>query len=232
MRLVLSLILLALAATAHAAAPELKVPAEVKGQPGSFLVVRADTPAKVVKWYCPDPGLSLFPSDLLSDKKTAVVVGQKPGRYRLVAFAAQGDEPSDPAVCVLVIGDAPPPTPPGPTPPTPPDDPLAKDLAAAYAADQGADREKHLASLVELYRQAPTLASDASLKTTGDLLGVLRNASGTLLPQGALPATRQRIAAYLAGELGTDAAAELTAPLRQKATAAFSRVRAALEAVR
>ena len=65
-------------------AATLKLPAEVKGAPAEFLRVPADTDGKVVRWIVLDKGLSLFPTDLLKDTRTAVVVAREPGRYRLL----------------------------------------------------------------------------------------------------------------------------------------------------
>lgn len=100
----------------------IKLPAEAKGEPGAFVKIPADTDGKEVRWYSPDKGLQVFPVELLKDSKTAVVTANAPGRYRLIAWTAKGDVPSDPAICVVVIGDAPPD--PGPNPPKPPDPPV------------------------------------------------------------------------------------------------------------
>lgn len=210
------------------AGPEIKLPAEVKAQPGAFAVVKAETECKMVRWYTPDAGLSLFPSELLSDKRTAVVVAQQVGKYRLVAYTAAGDEPSEPAVCLLIVGNPPPPVP--PTPP-PPSDPLAKELAAAFAADAGPDKAKHLSSLIELYKQMATEAVfDERLINTEGLFGVLETISSRLVPKGVLLVMRRAIAAFVSSELGTGLV-DLTPALRQKAAAAFARVRAALETI-
>ena len=102
---------------ASARGQTITLPAEVKGEPGAFLSVPATTDGKVVRWVAMDAGLNLFPVELLKDSKTAVVIGAK-GRYRLLAYTAVGDVPSSPAICTVIIGEAPP-VPPGPTPPDP-----------------------------------------------------------------------------------------------------------------
>lgn len=109
---------------------ELKLPAEVKGEPGDFIQVPADTTGKDVRWLSLDTGLKVFPSSLLKDSKTAVVTAQKPGRYRLLAYTSDEKGPSEPAIAVVVIAGVepvPPPTPPvppvPPVPPTPPPEP-------------------------------------------------------------------------------------------------------------
>jgi hypothetical protein len=78
-----------------------------------------------VKWHSVDPGLNLFPPQLLRDSKIAVVTALAPGRYRLLAISAKGDQPSDFAQCVIIIGDAPPVTVPPDPPPGPAPVPIA-----------------------------------------------------------------------------------------------------------
>jgi len=118
-------LLLFLASTCQA--QSLTLPAEVKGDPGAFLSVPATTDGKVVRWVALDAGLNIFPVELLKDSKTAVVTAPK-GRYRLLAYTALGDVPSAPAICTVIIGEAPP-IPPGPGPgpdPGPTPDPDVK----------------------------------------------------------------------------------------------------------
>lgn len=125
MRVVLALLLFA--SPAWAEPPALKLPAEVHGTSGAFVTVTAETAGKIVRWLPMDAGLSMIPSHLLRDTKTAVLMAPK-GRYRLAAFTAAGDEPSEPAITVIVVDGAAPkppdvtPTPvdPPPTEPTPP----------------------------------------------------------------------------------------------------------------
>ena len=222
-----------LATAAYAAPPELKIPPETKGQPGDFVIVRAETAGKTVVWYILDPGLKMLPSELFADKKVAVVTSTRPGKYRLLAYTAVADEPSEPVLCVVTIGDPPPvPPPPGPVPPVPPHDPLGAEFVKLYAADTDPKKADALKSLVELYRQCPDLAADSGLKTLGDLLGTIRAAAASLVPATALLPIRRRIADLLGAELGTDASSELTPALRSKAVSMFRRIHTALEGVK
>lgn len=109
------------------AAQDLKLPAEVQGTPGAFITILAETTGKRVKFVCLDPGLSVFPAELLANPKATVVSGVTPGRYRVLGYTAAGDLPSEPAICSVVIGQPPGPVPPPPSPgpgpnpvPTPP----------------------------------------------------------------------------------------------------------------
>lgn len=101
-------------------AQEIKLPAEIKGMPGEFVVIKAETTDPTVRWFGIDSGLNLFPAHLLKDSKTAVVTALVSGRYRILAVSAKGDIPSEFAECLVVIGNPPPTPPPGPGPgPTP-----------------------------------------------------------------------------------------------------------------
>lgn len=170
-----SIVFFALFTGLSRAEPLVRLPAEVKGQPGDFLVVKADTQGKIVRWYAPDPGLSLFPSELLRDTKTAVVIGRQPGRYRLVAYTAEGDAPSPVAETVVVLGNAPPPGPepgPGPTPPPPPpSDPLVRKLQEAYGSEQDAGKATLLPKLASVYRHGSEAAQGPSVSTWDGLFG-------------------------------------------------------------
>jgi hypothetical protein len=116
----LSLPLTLLLAVAPAGDPGVKLPAEVHGPSGAFITVPADSTGPIVRWYALDPGLNLFPTALLKDTRVAVVTAAQPGRYRLLAWTAAGDQPSEAALCTVVIdGPVPPTPPPGPNPPPP-----------------------------------------------------------------------------------------------------------------
>lgn len=213
-------------AVLEAAPPTLEVPALVKGEPGAFVRVAARTEGKVVRWIPLDPGLSVFPSDLLRDSKQTVVVGARAGRYRLLAITCLGDELSDPVVCTVLLGDTPP-VPPGPSPdPAPPTDPLAKELQALFRADTGAGKAQHLVALTALYRQAPAALDKAA--TAGDLLRILRDASTSLLPPDALKPLRQRLAQELGANLPSKPDTPLDLTSKTKARELFTRIASAL----
>lgn len=86
--------------------PVVTVPAEVRGEPAAFVVVRAEVrDGKGVKFVLLDPGLSVFPGGLLADPNVTVVVGSKPGRHRILVYSGNESGPSEPAVTTVVIGD-------------------------------------------------------------------------------------------------------------------------------
>jgi hypothetical protein len=95
-------------------APSLVLPPEVHGKAGRPVALRATSTGSVVRWHC------CGDADLYAiDSHNVLLWGPAPGRYRVMAWTAAHDVPSDPAFCDLVIdGPAPGPTPPppGPTP--------------------------------------------------------------------------------------------------------------------
>jgi len=109
---------------------------EVKGEVGQFVTVRPSSLDGGAVVYVPlDSGLSIFPSDLLTDKSALVFTAPKVGRYKVLAYTAKADKPSPPTICVVVIGDAPDvpvpkpdePKPPKPDDPKPTPAPIQKD---------------------------------------------------------------------------------------------------------
>lgn len=117
--------------------PTVELDREVHGSSRGFIVVTAKTNGPVVHWVALDPGLTLIPPQLLRDSKTAVLMAEKAGRYRLLAYTALADSPSPPTITTIIVDAA---SPAPSNPPTPdtaiwavviqPDGPLSRDLAA------------------------------------------------------------------------------------------------------
>jgi len=99
------------------------LPKEVQGDVGQFVTVKPTAlDGGGVEYMTLDPGLSIFPSSLLTDKSVLVFTSPKAGRYRVLAYTAKGDKPSPPSICTVVIGGSPNPDDPKPVDPKP-DDP-------------------------------------------------------------------------------------------------------------
>ena len=201
------------------------LPAEVRGEVGAFVVIEAKTDGKSVRFVALDPGLSVFPPELLATKKATVIVAAKPGKFRILAYSAVGDEPSEPAFCTVIIGT------PGPDPgPTPgPTSPLTKALQTAFDGETQADKAK-LAVLVSTMEKAADMANLPALTTTGQLDSAVRAARMASLGDS-LPAVRVAIGEYLAGKLPTSDTA-LTPELRGAAGSAYNQVAEALKGVK
>lgn len=105
---------------------EISLPSEVSGRAGRFVRISAKTSGKQVKWICDGSKDSEIAASR-DDGKDALFVAPSPGKYRVWAYTALADKPTDPAstwVTVTGVGPTPDPGPspdpkPDPFPPTP-----------------------------------------------------------------------------------------------------------------
>jgi hypothetical protein len=213
-------LLLLLAVIGGRADPAVRLPAEVKARPGRLVKLAAESDGKLVRWASASEDADLIP---FPDGRQAIFSAAQPGRYRVLAWTAVGDVPSEAAVCTVVVD--------GPTPPPPPspNDPLAEALRAAYAADPSPQKSAHRVSLAALYRQAATTCRDPDVKTAGNLFGVLKSATAKLVPDDALTALRQRVAEELRKVLPLAPDAALEPAARGSAAQLFAKLAAILE---
>ena len=213
------------------AGQDLKIPAEVTGEVAAFVTVIAETNNKQVKFYPIDSGLSVFPAALLANQKATVVVAAKAGTYRLLAYTAAGDIPSEPQICKVVIGggkpDNLPPTPIPPAPPTPDKDKLLDALIGIYGGLQEQDKEKHVKALAGIYRRAA--ATVDQFADLGTLYGGIKTSAAEVVPAGAIRSIRERIAQETIRQLGDQPQGQLTPALASKAASYFSRLGYVLE---
>lgn len=231
--------LLVLTLSLGAGPPTLTLPEKVAGKVGSYISISAQTSGKNVSWIVIDPGLNLFPPELLKDSKTAVVTAAQPGTYRVLAAAALGDEVSALVICKVIVGDeqAPPPAlpltapveQPPPAAPTPPirADPLVEALQRAYFADPDGQKVKRVKELIGHYRRLATVVNDTSLRTTTDVLVLLQRSQAALMPNDALPFIRKVIGEELDRVLATTK--PLDTAVRNDLSRTFTRIADLLE---
>ena len=206
---------------------QLTLPAEIRGEPGTFIAISADTKGAIVRYVPLDAGLQVFPAHLLADKKTTVVLSLTPGRYRVLGYTAVDGNPTEPAVVSVVIGDR----------PTPPDQ--VPDHAALLSALSGIwgghverDKQAKLDQLIATYRSIEGITADEQIRTTDALMRACveaRKKSG--LADDAILPIRQRITEEWTRALG-DADAPLTPELRARARGVAVKVLRALEGLR
>lgn len=206
---------------------QLTLPAEIRGEPGTFITISADTKGTIVRYVPLDAGLQVFPAHLLADKKSTVVLSLTPGRYRVLGYTAVDGSPTEPAVVSVVIGDR----------PTPPDQ--VPDHAALLSALSGIwgghverDKQVKLDQLIATYRLIEGITADEQIRTTDALMRACveaRKKSG--LADDAILPIRQRITEEWTRALG-DADAPLTPELRARARGVSIKVLRALEGLR
>lgn len=206
---------------------QLTLPAEIRGEPGTFITISADTKGSIVRYVPLDAGLQVFPAHLLADKKSTVVLSLTPGRYRVLGYTAVDGNPTEPAVVSVVIGDR----------PTPPDQ--VPDHAALLSALSGIwgghverDKQAKLNQLIATYRSIEGITADEQIRTTDALMRACveaRKKSG--LADDAILPIRQRITEEWTRALG-DGDAPLTPELRARARGVAIKVLRALEGLR
>jgi len=205
--------------------PTVSLPPAVAAMPGRLVQIAAKTDCKLIRWYLAGDDADLI---VMESTRSAIFSAMAPGRYRILAWTAAGDIPSEPAVCVVTVGSAPP-APPGPVVPT---DPLAVALKALFEAYQDPAKVAQLAALADVYRRAGKAAGDPEIKTAGDLFGFARRQAVAVLPPMALEAMRAKLGEELAAVLPTDPDAALTPSIRTAATEIYNKLAAILESLK
>jgi len=217
-----------------AADPAVQLPEKVAAKPGRLVQITAKSEQKVVKWFLIGEDADLI---VMESTKAAIFSATNPGTYRVLAWTAAGDVPSDPAVCAIQVGEPPAPTPPSPkppappSPPSPPSDPLQAALQGIYGGLEDPRKDEYRLALVGIYRQAAKTANDAQLKTAGELYLVIRRAALKVLPDDALRPVRERLAQEIGSTLPTDSSAVLNDEIRKKAVNCYTRMANLLEVI-
>lgn len=180
--------------------PGVTLPAKVEAEAGGFVVLKATTAGKRVKFLPLDPLLKQLDPGLLKDGKTGVFVAPV-GTYRVLAYSAVDGDPTEPAVCLVVVGSGVNPGP-GPSPvppvPVPPPDPLPGPVKLPYhllvieeTNDAGAGRGAILADVAlrqrlvdkgHKMRFVDKDVRDSTGQVPTDLKPYLARAAGKALP--------------------------------------------------
>jgi len=192
------------------------LPAEVNAAPGRLVQLKAETNGTLVKWALASNDADLVP---FPDGKLAVFAAAKPGRYLVLAWTASGNEPSDAARCVVVVGDA------------KPVDAFATEMQKLFDADVSPDKPQRVRQLAEVYRSAKGFAEKPEVRTVGQLAERLK-ATASALPPDVLMPLRTRIAEEIARTLPADAAKVLDAKERRTAVQLFDHIANTLEGLK
>lgn len=229
-------------AAAQAAQPQgLTLPKEVSGKPGQFIPVKALTQSKQVEWTSLTPGLSVFPSTLLKDGRTTVVLATSPGSYHLLAVVWSDSEKRSGCVarCVIVVSGKPlppEPNPPNPFPPDPdppkptpePTDPLFQVIKTAWQEDS---RNPIVTKLAEIYEFAATEALSEKYKTLKQLISATNQVCQKLGVSGKLKAIPVALAKHFVKEL-PPTSQEFNQDRRALVNSEFTRVAKLLRALK
>lgn len=209
---------------------QVSLPPEIHGMPGSFVSIPASSDSKSIQWVVLDSGLNLFPVELLKDTSTAVVTTTVPGKYRVLAYCAKGDQASKPAFTTVTIGDLP--EPPSPTPDPENLGKLERDLKAVYKALNEAGKQEKASKLAALYKSLSKAVLGAGINTAGELLQVAKEASSKILNPSDLAEIRSRLQSELQGSgFPEDPATVLDDVMRKSMAKKFGEISLALERI-
>lgn len=207
-------------------AQQITLPPQIIGMPGAFISIPSTTDCKQVQWVVLDKGLNLFPVELLKDSKTCVVTTTVEGRYRVLAYTAANDNPSKPAITLVIIG-----SPPNPEPE--PDNPeecskLSREIRAIYRALNEDNKLLKAQNLAIVYKLLASIAKDKQIVTCGELLGRAKEESIKLLKADDIKEIRDLISTKFVG-FPNDPAVIINAEMRLKFAAVFMDVSKAIE---
>lgn len=109
------------------------MPSEVTAPVGRLSTLAVKFEGKVLRWVSLDNDLGVIREyDETPGQVTLRLIPFKEGTYKIVAYTAKGDVPSEPAVCVVKTGGEPGPNPPGPNPPPSPPVPSGLRVLVVY----------------------------------------------------------------------------------------------------
>ena len=172
---------------------QVTIPLEIHGQPGQFISIPSVTDCKSVQWVVIDKGLNLFPVELLRDTTTAVVSANSPGKFRVLAYAAKGDQASKPVITTVIIGDPPEPAPDETT------SKLTRELKSLYVSLTEDDKQGKVTKLSSLYASFATTVKGEEVTTAGELLAICKEAVARVLSPSDLREIRVRLQSEMSG---------------------------------
>jgi hypothetical protein len=196
--------------------PKVELPEKLNAKPGRLIQITAKTEQKAVKWFLASSDADLI---VMESTKTAIFSAMIPGDYRLIAYTAASDVPSDPSICIVTVGNI---------APIPPNDPLAVALANIWGALQEPDSKTSKAALIATYRDGAALVDDPKIVDFGAFHAALLAARRKRLADDKLLTIRERISAEWQ-TLGDAPETLLTSEIRAKIRNIMARVVAALE---
>ena len=197
-----------------AQSPIVELPKELSIRSGRLLKIEAKSAGKTVKWVNTSDDADLIVSE---SGRWAIFSSTVAGTYKIFAWTAAGDMPSEAAICTIIVGGGIPP------PPTPdPASPLKSSLQAIYGADGDPKKAEYKTTLIALYAELSKAAIDDSLISVGDFYSLAKKSANSVLPADALPAMREKISNEFGKVFPDDPTAKLTPEIRSVLASTFT----------
>ena len=196
--------------------PIVELPKELTVRSGRLLKIESKSAGKTVKWVNTSDDADLIVSE---SGRWAIFSSTVAGTYKIFAWTAAGDMPSEAAICTIIVGGGIPP----PPPPTPdPASPLKAALQAIFGADGDPKKAEYKTTLIALYAELAKAAPDDTLISVGDFYSLAKKSANSVLPAAALPALREKISNEFGKVFPEDPTAKLTPEIRSVLASTFT----------
>jgi hypothetical protein len=158
---------------------------------GEFLVVNVESKGHKINWVpLGEGGLQILNSNLLKDPKSLVVVANKAGTYKILAYTAIDNNPSEPVIFSIIAG--------GPPKPIPNE--LESIINATYGADNNPNKSQYKSKLITGFTNV--LDGLVGCKTVGDLNKLMKDKVTSKLVDGEGGAVRSVLRDHLSDTFG------------------------------
>ena len=184
---------------------DITLPPEIKTESGKFIIITAQTKGDEVKFVPLSDGLQILDRTLLKDPKSLVVVANKNGSYKILAYTAVAGKLSDPAFTEIRVGEK--------EPLSPNNNALKEIVQSVYGADASPNKEPAknalLQGFIDLGKALPELDS------VGSLNAKLKALLAGKIPNNEISALRDVISDHLKEQFGLNPNASLDVKAKQ-----------------
>jgi hypothetical protein len=163
---------------------------EYVAKPNEYVVVSPESGSGIVKYVPLSDGLNVLDSKLLKNPSSLVVIG-KSGKYKVLAYTAVNNTPSDPIFFHIVIGDQP-----------KPNNELEQIINSVYGADSTANKVQYKDKMLTGFRAV--LEDIGNMSTVGELNVAIREKVSAKLAAGEGGALRSVLKDELSNQFGID----------------------------
>jgi len=174
---------------------DLTFKSEYVAKPNEYVVVTPESGTGIVKYVPLSDGLNVLDSKLLKNPSSLVAIG-KVGKYKVLAYTAVNNVPSDPIYFNIIIGDQP-----------KPNNELEQIINSVYGADSNANKVQYKDKMLAGFKAV--LADIGNMSTVGDLNLSMRDKVTSRLSVGEGGALRSVLKDELASQFGIDGDKEL-----------------------
>lgn len=161
---------------------------EYKVAPDQFVVITPESGTGIIKYVPLDNGLNVLDNKLLKNPSTLVAIG-KAGKYKVLAYSASNNIPSDPIYFTIVVGDIP-----------KPNNELEEILKSVYVADKDANKDEYRLKMLNGFKEV--LKDIDGLTNVGSLNQVIKDKVTSQLQVGQGAPVRSVLKDELSNQFG------------------------------